>query len=175
MFLRFREAVRIQRSCVSFYQTYCCIIIRESKTDVNRQGDQLVIARPGTPFCPVNMLERYFATAGLNGSTSNEFICRAVMFCSKFNKDILRPDKFRSLSYSTVRSIFIDKLSDLGLNPKAYGLHSLRAAGASVCANRGTVDILWKRHGRLTSEKAKVGYVTDDLKQRLAVTLNMGL
>ena len=37
------------------------------------------------------------------------------------------------------------------------------------------MDILWKRHGRWTSEKAKDGYVTDDLKHWLAVTLNMGL
>ena len=90
-FLRFREAVRIRRLEVSFYQTCCCIMIRESKTDVYRQGDQLVIARAGTPFFPVNMLERYFATAGagLNDSTSNECIFRAVMFCSKFNRHIL--------------------------------------------------------------------------------------
>ena len=140
---------------------------RESKTDVYRQGDKLVIARTCTPFCPVNMLERYFATAGLNDSTSNEFIFRAVMFSSKFNKHIL--------SYSTVKSIFLAKLSNLGLNPKAYGLYSLRAGGVSIYVNRGTVDRLWKRHGKWTSEKAKDGYVTDDLKQRLAVTLNMGL
>ena len=89
----------------SVYQIYCCIMIRESKTGVYRQGGQLAIARTGTPFCPVNMLERYFATAGLNDGTSNEFIFRAVMFCSKFNKHILRPDKFRSLSYSTVREV----------------------------------------------------------------------
>ena len=126
-FLRFREAARIRRSDISFYETYCCIMIRESKTDVYIQGDQLFIARTGTPFCPVNMLERYFATTGLNDSTSNEFIFRAIMFCSKFNKHILRPDKFRSLSYSTVRSTFLAKLSDLGLNPKAYGLPFLRA------------------------------------------------
>ena len=41
--------------------------------------------------------------------------------------------------------------------------------------NWGTVDRLWKRHDRWTSEKAKDGNVTDHLKQRLAVTLNMGL
>ena len=37
------------------------------------------------------------------------------------------------------------------------------------------MDRLWKRYGRWTSEKAKDDYVTDDLKQRLVVTLNMGL
>ena len=37
------------------------------------------------------------------------------------------------------------------------------------------MDRLWKRHSRWTSEKAKDGYATDDLKQRLTVTINMGL
>ena len=94
------------------------------------------------------MLERYFVTAGLTDATSHEFIFRAVMFCSKQRKLLLRPDKFKSLSYSTVRSIFLEKLSVLGLDPKAYGLHSLRSGGASVSVNKGTLDRLWKRHGR---------------------------
>ena len=53
---------------------------------------------------------------------------------------MLRPDKFESLSYSTLRSIFLDKLSVLGLGPTVYGLHSLRSGGASVSANRKTLD-----------------------------------
>ena len=95
-FLRFNEAVHIRRSDVSFYSSHCCIMVRESKTDVYRQGDQLLIARTGTPLCPVKMLERYFVTAGLTDATSKEFIFRAVMFCSKQRKLILRPDKFKS-------------------------------------------------------------------------------
>ena len=86
-FLRFNEAVCIRRSDVSFYLTYCCIIVGESKADVYRHGDQLLIARTGTPLCPVKTLERYFETAGLTDITSNEFIFRAVMFCSKTKKN----------------------------------------------------------------------------------------
>ena len=63
----------------------------------------------------------------------------------------------------------------LGLDPKVYGLHPLRTGAASVSAIQGTVDRLWKRHGRWASEKAKDGYVSDDLKHRLSVTLNLGL
>ena len=119
------------------------------------------------------MLEKYFATAGLHDLASNDFIFRVVMFCSKFNKKhILRPDKFRSLSYSTVRSIFFENCQIKGLS---LWVTFFKGRGASVLANRGTMDRLWKRHGRWTSEKAKDGYVTDDLKQWLAVTIKMGL
>ena len=104
-FLRFNEAVHNRRSdqngpyylhlnvlllpndqtfiFYSFYSLHCCIIVRENKTDVYRQCDQLLIARTGTPLCPVQMLEWYLVTAGSTDATSKEFIFRAVMFCSK--------------------------------------------------------------------------------------------
>ena len=44
-----------------------------------------------------------------------------------------------------------------------------------VSANNGTLDRLWKRHGRWVSEKSKDGYVADDLHRRLSVTLGLGL
>ena len=43
------------------------------------------------------------------------------------------------------------------------GVHSLRAGGASVEANEGVKDILFKRHGCWVSENAKDGYVKDYL------------
>ena len=40
-----------------------------------------------------------------------------------------------------------------------YGLHGLRARGASAAANNGVPDRLFKRHGRWQSENAKDGYI----------------
>ena len=54
-------------------------MIRESKSDVYRQGDHLVTAPTGTPFCPVNMLERYFATAGLNDYFKRVYFSRGYV------------------------------------------------------------------------------------------------
>ena len=88
--------MRIRRSDVSFYSTYCCIIVCESKTVIYRQGDQLFIALSGTQLFPVKMLERYFVTATLTDATSNDFIVHAIMFCSKTKKQRLMPDKFKS-------------------------------------------------------------------------------
>ena len=36
----------------------------------------------------------------------------------------------------------------VGFNWKDYGLHSLRAGGASLAANKGILDRFFKHHGR---------------------------
>ena len=65
-----------------------------------------------------------------------------------------------------------EALRRLGEEPDAYGLHSLRAGGASAA---GVEDRLFKRHGRWRSENAKDGYVKDSYESRLSVSLNLGL
>ena len=174
-FLRFREAIKIRRSDIDFFPSYCSIFISESKTDVYRMGNKLVVARTGSAFCPVRMLERYISAIGASDRDSDEYIFRAVMYDGSSKVQKLRPNHFKYLSYSTVRAIFLRMLSELGLNAKDYGLHSLRSGGATISANRGTPDRLWKRHGRWVSETAKDGYVADDLQHRLSVTLGLGL
>ena len=47
--------------------------------------------------------------------------------------------------------------------------------GASATANIGVPDRLFKKHGRWRSETAKDGYVKDSMKDRLSVSLNLGL
>ena len=59
-----------------------------------------------------------------------------------------------SLSYAR---LFKEKLESLGFPAESYGLHSLRAGGATAVANRGIPDRLFKRHGRWKSDSAKDG------------------
>ena len=66
-----------------------------------------------------------------------------------------------ALSYKEMRELFLSKLSELGLDPKQFALHSLRAGGATAAANVRMLDHLFKRHGRWKSESAKDGYVED--------------
>ena len=174
-FFRINEALKLRRSDIKFYPSHCSISIRNSKTDVYRLGNSLAIAWTGTLCCPVHLLERYLLAANITDSESEEYIFRAIMCESTSKLQKLRPDRNKALSYSTVRSIFLHKLTELGLNARDYGLHSLRSAGATISANNGTLDRLWKRHGRWVSEKSKDGYVADDLHRRLSVTLGLGL
>ena len=69
----------------------------------------------------------------------------------------------------------LDKLEFIGLDKRKFGVHSLRAGGATAAANAGVPDRLFKRHGRWKSETAKNGYDKDDLAERLTVTKNIGI
>ena len=50
----------------------------------------------------------------------------------------------RSLLHTHLRELFLSKLSELGFDPKQFGLHSLRSDGASAEANAGVPDRLFK-------------------------------
>ena len=61
-------------------------------------------------------------------------------------------------------------LETLGLNKKFFGLHSLRSGGATKVE-----DILFKKQGRWRTDKAKDGYVKENISEKLSVTQNIGL
>ena len=80
-----------------------------------------------------------------------------------------------SLSYTTVRESVRNLLKHVVDDVSVFGVHSLRAGGATMAANSGVQDRQFKRHGRWKSETAKDGYVKDSLDNRLAVSRNLGL
>ena len=119
------------------------------------------------------MLKRYLAKANIRADEDN-FIFRSLnYFRSSRQYKLKRTTK--PLSYSRTREIVLEGLKKIGLNPKQLGLHSLRAGGATSAANNGVPDRLFKRHGRWRSENAKDGYVKDDLRSLLSVSLSLGI
>ena len=74
-----------------------------------------------------------------------------------------------------MRELFLAKIKDLGFDSKKFGLHSLRAGGATAAASAGVPDRLFKRHGRWRSETAKDGYVKDTVSARLSVSKGLKL
>ena len=117
--------------------------IRCSKTDQYRQGDTVLVARTGSPTCPVVMLEQYFRLGGLSHSSTLSLF-RGITRTKQGER--LRASG--SLSYTRMRELFLAKLKDLRVDSSKFGLHSLRAGEASAAANAGVADRLFKRHGR---------------------------
>ncbi|XP_019851172.1 PREDICTED: uncharacterized protein LOC109581484 isoform X2 [Amphimedon queenslandica] len=164
-FLRFDEVVKLRCCDVRFLSDHMVIKIVSSKTDQYRQGDEVVIARSGSSLCPVGRLELYCRMARVD-SQSAECLFRGIV--KSKNGERLR--SLGSLSYSRIREILMGKIKALGYDPADYGTHSFRSGGASLAANRGVPDRLFKKHGRWKSESAKDGYIKDSLSARLDVS-----
>ena len=69
----------------------------------------------------------------------------------------------------------MDAFSQLGFPSRLFGLHSLRSGDATAAANAGVNDRLFKRHGRWRTDKAKDGYVRDNLDVLLSVSKSLEL
>ena len=129
------------------------VFIESSKIDQYRDGAWVVIA------------ERYMKLAGI-GVSPDLNLFRGIVL----TKNGVKLHTQGGLSYTRMRELLLGKLAHVVLDPKNYGLHSLRAGGATAAANAGVPDRLFKRHGRWRSENAKDGYVKDSLTSRLSVT-----
>ena len=169
-FLRFDEVIHIRASDVTIAEGMAKLQIPRSKTDQLRQGSEVLIARTGMPTCPVGMLERYMAKVGLD-TTSELFLFRGITRTSGGER--LRGTG--PLSYTTVREQFRGKMLELGYPVSGYGLHSLRAGGASAAAQAGVPDRLFRQHGRWRSETAKDGYIEDSVENHLTVSKSIGI
>lgn len=172
VFLRFAELSNIKRDNITFYDDYVKIVIEQSKTDVYREGKDVIISCTGTMTCPVNMLKRYLALAHIP-SNGTDYIFRGLLFCKSTNTYKLRNSG--QLSYSSAREILLNTIDHIGLDKTQFGLHSLRSGGATAAAAAQVEDIIFKKHGRWKSEKAKDGYVKENLSQRLSVTQKLGI
>ena len=172
-FLRYDEAIKIRREDIAFHGTYIALFLQTSKTDIYRNGHTILIARTRTKLDPFVFLHRYLIAADIKPKDEC-FIFRGIYVHPTTGKQQLKVmDKH--ISYSTIRDILLTCIQNIGLNPKAYGTHSLRAGGATAAANRGIPDRLFKVHGRWRSENSKDRYIKDSIKRRLKVSLNLGL
>ena len=169
-FFRFNELVNLRPMDIKIEGNPMRIHIVRSKIDQLRQDDEVVVARTNSATCPVAMLERYMARTK-TAWDDQRFLFRPIQKSRK--AEALRASG--CISYTCLRDLFKRKLIDLGYQPDEFGLHSLRAGGASAAANAGVPDRLFKRHGRWKSDNAKDGYVEDSLERRLEVTKNLGL
>lgn len=97
-----------------------------------------------------------------------------VSFCKKSNSYRLRTDN-RLILYTRAREIILDALEKIGLEKSKFGVHRLRSGGATSAAAAGVCDRLFKKHGRWRSDRAKDGYVKENLSEKLKVTKYLGI
>ena len=157
-FLRYNELASL-RCCDTFVKIY----VFKSKIDVYRDGAHVLLAKSGSVSCPFHLLNRYVSAANLDLFSSLPFF-RSLHFHKVTSSYSLR---------STGREIVLQAFAELGYLRHLFGLHSLRAGGASAAANAGISDRLFKRHGRWRSDRAKDGYIKDSLESLLSVSKSL--
>ena len=77
------------------------------------------------------------------------------------------------ISYQSLRKGVLEVFEEVGLPAQKFGLHSLRAGGATLAANSGVSDRLWMEHGGWRSFRSAVGYVKTSSEVKASVTKAM--
>ena len=170
-FLSYNKLARLRCCDVSFCDSFVKIYVYKSKTDVYRDGAYVLLAKTGYVSCPFNQLRRYVSAANLDLSSSLPFF-RSLYFHKATSTYSLRST---GMSYSRTREIVLQAFVELGYPKNLFGLHSLRAGGASAAANAGVSDRLFKRHGRWKTDQAKDCYIKDKLDSLLSVSKSLHL
>ena len=152
-FLRFSELINLRSCDFKMAEEMMMIKFRHSKTDLWRQGDEVVVARTANKTYPAARLECYMQVTGM--SWEDECFLFRLIQATKNGQKLRKSGK---VSYSCLREAF-KKISDLGLRPEEFGLHSLRAGGATAAVHAKVLDRCFKRHRRWKSENAKDGYI----------------
>jgi len=170
-FMRMNEISELRCNDVQFKSDHFVINVRHSKTDIYRNGSEIIIAKGTTTACPYGILTKYMSLANLSNE-SNEYLFKPA-FRSKAVSSLIKKDK--KLSYTRARECIVKKLKLVG--PELdIGTHSLRASGATNVANASSVsERCLKIHGRWKTDIAKDGYVQDSIDKRLSVTKTLNL
>ena len=104
-----------------FYDEHAEVFVESSKTDQYTDGAWVPIARTDSDICPVAMLQRYFKLGDVQGD-ANKLLFKGL----SFTKQGYRLRTSGGLSYTRVREVVLEKLKELVLDPKQFGIHSLR-------------------------------------------------
>jgi integrase len=170
-FLRFNEISNLHCNDIEFKTDHLVLKIRKSKTDIYRQGKEVLISKGSSVACPYSLLKRYMLISGLENHTE-EFLFKPA-YRSKGKASLIKKNK--KLSYTRAKECIVKKLTAVAPDLK-LGTHTLRASGATTAANTpGVNDRCLKRHGRWKSDQAKDGYVDDSLEKRLFITKSLNL
>lgn len=161
-FLRWDDLSRLTVDSLQFADSHLAIFLVQRKNDQFRDGSWVFIARSDSSPCPVAVVEK-FLRMGKHDRKSRLF--RRILNTKKRME--LRKEP---MSYSRAHELIKQELQKEGLDPSLYGIHSLRAGGASAAAALGIPDRLFQRQGGWRSEKSKNNYIQESLESLLTVT-----
>jgi len=164
-FFRYSDLARVLVEFCFVTEAGVRVFLESRKNDQFREGSWVFMAaNPGDLVCPVGLARRWLAESGLQPAEGQ------AMFPLVVGGGV---SGLSPAPYNGVRDHFRSTLSLLGIPPDAFGTHSLRSGGATLAANCGIQDRLWREHGGWRSERCALGYVQTAASAKLAVTSAM--
>ena len=161
-FLRWDDLKDLKRCNLHMTSDYMSITLTKRKNDQFREGSVVLVARTGSSTCPVSLTERFLL---VGQHKESDYLFRKI--CHTKRGFSFRPQQ---LTYSRATELFKKQLKVIGLDPKQYGLHSLRSGGASSAAAAAIPDRLLMRQGGWRSQTAKNMYIKETEQALLRVS-----
>jgi len=166
-FLRWDDLSQLHADDITFCNSYVALFLEKRKNDQFREGHWSCIAATDNPSCPVSLLRRFLRSSGATGHIK--------LFRRVANIRGTLSLRQEPMSYTRAREKVLHMLSEIGLDAKKYGLHSLRSGGASTAAAMGVPDRLIAHHGGWRSTEAREGYILESKASILNVSRSLGL
>ena len=149
-FLRWDDLSRTTPEDLMFAPTHLTIYLSKRKNDQFHEGSQVLISRSDEAPCPVGVVQKFLELAKHDPRT---ILWRHIQHTKSGQK--LRKEP---MSYSRANQLLKKELEKEGLDPKCYGLHSLRSGGATTAASMGIPDRLLQRQGGWRSNRSVAGW-----------------
>ena len=128
LLLRHDEFSHISLAHISESESGFKILIPKSKTDKYRNGKHVFLSKSNDRLSPSNMLICYLQKLGLDLGMNH------FLFCPLKKKGSSWMAVNQKLAYTSFRDIVKSSVERIGLDPKLFGTHSLRAGGATDLA-----------------------------------------
>ena len=161
-FFRWSDLSLIEVEDIRVHSRYMSVFLKKRKNDQFYKGNTVYLSRmESSTFCPVALVERFISMCDLSSGPLLRKI--EIRGCKESVSN-------KRLSYASARKLVLWMFAEIGLNAKEYGLHSLRAGGASHAARRGVSDRLIACHGGWKSYQSCNRYIRDNHKSLLSVS-----
>lgn len=132
-----------------------------TKTDRRHRGQEVQIGATGTSACPVLLLRNLINAMGRTTGPVFTSVSRAGQFGSD------------PLTTTALRSIVKSYVKRLGLDPKEYGVHSLRAGCVTSAVQAGIAEVDIMEHTRHVSIDSFRQYYRPQTKPNLSKALGL--
>lgn len=141
------ELIGLNVEDLTLRESNLVITLRSSKTDQLKRGREVVIPSGRGKRCPVNALREWFRVARIEEGA----VFRGV---DRFGNVLANRLNVEAVAYIVKR-----RVSDIGLDAKKYGGHSLRAGFVTTAASRGIASWVIKKQTGHSSDSSLEIYI----------------